>query len=145
MFFQHLSKYKIEHRLYDIPTDRMLKRLLIFGLGTSLIQVFLFYFFIFIVYIFAELLTYSPSNDTNGDYEVWMLAVVFPFLILTQNLIAATINNLKVTYGLIAFATAVYLFLLIDVITSISFKSVICLVFGLVVISIKTKIDDRLQ
>jgi hypothetical protein len=123
----------------------MLKRLLVFGLWTSLIQVIIFYFFIFIVYWFAAAITHPLDNDPNGDYVVLFSAILLPIMVIVQNVIAAVINKKKATYVLMVIMIAVYMIGLIDIGSSITFKSGLCLVFGLVVLGIKTKIDDRLR
>jgi hypothetical protein len=122
----------------------MMKRLLVFGLGTTLIQVILFYFLIFIVYLFAALIAYSPSNDPNGDYVVLFSAMLLPIMILIQNFIASVINNIKATYVLIGTAIVIYVIGLIDI-GAVSFKTGLCLAWGIVVLGVKTKIDDRLR
>jgi len=100
---------------------------------------------IFLIYIFWALLIFSPSSNPDEDYTVLISAIIFPILVLIQNVIAAVINNVKFTYGLVIVATGAYALSFIDVITSASFKSGICLAFGIFVLSIKTKIDSQLQ
>ena len=128
-----------------MPADTMIKRLLVFGLGTSLIQVIIFYLFVFIVYWFAAAITSPPSTDSNGDYIILFTAILFAILVLIQNLIAAAIKNIKATYVLMAIAIAAYIAWLIDIGISVPFKTGLCLVFGLVVLGVKTKIDDQLH
>jgi hypothetical protein len=123
----------------------MMKRILVFGIGTSCIQVIIFYFFIFMVYWFAAALSSTSNNDPSGDYAVLFSAILLPIMIMVQNFIAALINNITATYILMAIAIIVYIVGLVDVVTSVPFKSGLCLVFGLVVLGIKIKIDERLR
>lgn len=125
----------------------MLKRLLVFGLGTSLVQVMMFYSFIFIVYWFAAVIAISyPEKETNPDqdYVVLFTAIVFAIIALFQNVVAAIIHNKKATYTCMAIAIAAYTVYLIDIGFPVSFKTGLCFVLGLVVLGIKTRIDDAL-
>jgi hypothetical protein len=122
----------------------MIKRLLIFGIGTSLIQVIVFYFVIFIVYWFAAAITYPSSSESNSDYVMLFTAIVFAIIVLIQNVIAAIINRIKVTYILMGIALASYTATLIDLGILVPFKTGLCMIFGFVVLGIKTTIDDRL-
>lgn len=125
----------------------MLKRLLVFGLGTSLIQVVIFYSFIFVVYWLAAAIAISyqrPNSDANGDYIVLFAAVLFPVMVLIQNVIAAIINNIKATYVLMAITIAAYMVGLIDSGISVAFKHGLCLAFGVVILGFKTKFDGLL-
>lgn len=125
----------------------MLKRFLVFGLGTSLAQVVIFYFLIFMVYWFAAAIAISypqKESDPKQDYAVLFIAIVFVFLVVVQNVLAATLNRPKATYFLIAIAIAAYLFSVIDLGSLVFFKSALCSVFGALVLAAKTKIDDLL-
>jgi hypothetical protein len=109
-----------------------------------LIQVVLFYFFIFIVYWFSAAITWPPSSNSDGDYIMLFTAIIFPVIVLVQNVVAALINNTKATYVLVGIAIAFYTFLIIDMGFSVPFKTGLCMFFGLLVLGIKTKIDKRL-
>lgn len=124
----------------------MLKRLFVFGLGTSMVQIIIFYSFILIVYWFAAAIEigYPGNSDPNGDYIVLFSAIIFAIMVLIQNVVSAIINKKKVTYVLMTIAITTYMVGLIDIGSSVPFKSAICLIFGLVVLGIKTKIDDRM-
>ena len=65
-------------------------------------------------------------------------------MVLIQNVVSAIINKKKVTYVLMTIAITTYMVGLIDIGSSVPFKSAIRLIFGLVVLGIKTKIDDRI-
>ena len=120
----------------------MIKRVLIFGIGVSLIQVVGFYLFIFIFHLLSAAITYPRNN--GFDYVTLFSAISFAVIILIQNVIAAIVNNKMVTYVLIRIAVAVYTFMLIDLGSSLPLSTMLCMLFGIVVLVIKTKIDERL-
>src|SRR5688572_22071790 len=93
-----------------MPLTPMPQRLLLFGLGTSLVQVVLYYLSMDIVHVFETLLSDTPLDDPFGDYVVFTSVVLLTPIVLTQNLIAAVISNIKMTYGLMFVAIALYFF-----------------------------------
>ncbi len=126
-----------------MQSDNMMKRLLIFGIGTSLIQVIGFYLLILIVYWFAAAINYS-SIDSSGDYNMLFTAILFAIIVLIQNVFAAVINRRKVTYVLMVLAIVSYTASLIDIGISVPFKTGLCMILGIVVLGVKMRIDDRL-
>lgn len=120
----------------------MIKRVLIFGIGVSLIQVVGFYLFIFIFHLLSAAITYPRNN--GFDYVTLFSAISFAVIILIQNVIAAIVNNKMVTYVLIGIAVAAYTFALIDLGSSLPFSTTLCMLFGIVVLVTKTKIDETL-
>jgi hypothetical protein len=126
----------------------MIKRILINGLLTTVVQIV---FYVIILYLFATFgaLIFDSQGFAKGieniGYSVIMSVLLLGTILLPVNLILSIINKKVWTFGLLTIVAAIYFIAWIEDFSNWPWTTVLFLLVGLTTIYLKFFLDKKLE
>ena len=121
----------------------MIKRMMIFGVLASLLQVVVYLLLIFVLWNIDIVFHNSKESDFITDFAVITSVILFSIIIFVQNLLLEVFNKNIFTCSLFIIVLVIYTIGWGENIFSSPFKTFIFLIAGLTSLTIKFLIDIK--
>ena len=123
----------------------MVKRIILFGVLVSLLQVFLYYGIIILLWKMGKLFHTPIKTDFTWGLLVLYFIYIFAILTILQNCLIEIINKLKFTIIFFVIALSSHLLLCIGHYSIWPLKTMLFLIAGFTSLSIKFYIDYKVD